>query len=921
MPSKKRKLVYCPNCRTSLIKQFQSLDEGEELSFCLKCRFPLMLVAGKYRFHRLIAEGGFGTLYLAIHEGLERDPERVIKILKPEVFKIPNMLQRFQREVQLTSSLSQLNEHIVRIYDDFGEIPNLGHFYVMEYLDGYPLTKLLRQSQKPLSLNLIMHIFYQLCDAMIAAHNEGIVHRDLKPDNLFIVHRQQVRYFLKVLDFGIAKPLDNEMFQSNPITQSTLGTPLYMSPEQCSGQKIDHRADIYSMGIILYEMLTGQTPFYQQASTGQLYSIFQAHLSEEPEPPSSRRPELDIPQELDDIVLKCLAKSPEERFFSVNELQMALQQLFPPLLSSENSHYFFSSSPSHDALPLLAQQTPNALDYFHFYEEQFAETQTFSDDFEKNEKKSLPTPNKGKLLSPSSDSLVAIDSKMARKFVPKEKEHSSFYDKGEDSDELDLSFTQYHSSLKSLPRLIIFLLLFGMLSLFIFRRMQKIYIQHHKKVPLALCGQGAKPSKEQFNIIIFPLQKIFVRESTPASVTLQKRIFPSPLNRELERLLREDLSFLEPSMLNIHQSPVDIDIPDPKMNHLIASHKARRCKMDLAISATHLQSFRSAHSDSSSPSQNVSSWIRLFVSYVGQNPSIRIFQNENRLPAFQNFDLLIPLHPSKRQWQKLISFIKGLILFKIAGQIQRNDFISFLLYRKAAHELKKVGYTSLYVYLQEIKSLSSRKLTPRKRPQIWIPEGKFYFGEKKKRKLVFLKGYWIDRFEVNRENYARCVLKGKCMPIKDFLKGDWELPRDRITFKQAQIYCQFEGKKLPSEEQWVKAGRGGLMLNGHKNPYPTRRYPWGNQKPTCQLSNNNWCYQKNIDGDKLPIQLPVSTKIGDVSPYGVFHLIGNVSELLKNGKIKGGSGFSVARSLDWKADMDQRRGLSWVGFRCVKEKK
>ena len=199
-------------------------EATDELSFCLKCRFPLMRVAGKYEIRKQLAEGGFATVYLAHHVELDRDPERVIKILKPEVFKLPKMGERFRREVQVTSALSQNNDHIVRIFDDFGEIPNLGHFYVMEYLHGKPLSDLIHHKAKLPGLKLCLFLFGQLCDAMEAAHREGIVHRDLKPDNLFITRRPELPYFLKVLDFGIAKPTDLESIKTTQLTQGTLGT-------------------------------------------------------------------------------------------------------------------------------------------------------------------------------------------------------------------------------------------------------------------------------------------------------------------------------------------------------------------------------------------------------------------------------------------------------------------------------------------------------------------------------------------------------------------------------------------------------------------------------------------------------------------------------------------------------------------------
>ena len=276
--SRANSLRRCPQCGVDLEKTKEALRDIAELSFCLECHFPVMLVAGKYRLRKMLAQGGFGKVYKARHVHLDREPDRVIKILDHDVFQIKGMESRFRREVQVTGALSQLNEHIVRIYDDFGEIPKLGYFYVMEYLQGQPLTSLMANTKKLPSLRLCFHVFGQICDALEAAHNEGIIHRDIKPDNIFLVERKGDPYFVKVLDFGIAKPMDREALQSTQMTQGTLGTPPYMSPEQCHDDGLDHRSDIYALGITFYEMLVGHTPFFQQVKA----SISLAYLTRSP---------------------------------------------------------------------------------------------------------------------------------------------------------------------------------------------------------------------------------------------------------------------------------------------------------------------------------------------------------------------------------------------------------------------------------------------------------------------------------------------------------------------------------------------------------------------------------------------------------------------------------------------------------------
>ena len=214
----------CPRCGNKIEREI-----SQEIFFCSRCKFPLILVAGKYLLLDELDEGGFGTIYKAKHIYLKKDALRAIKIIHPKRVN-PTLKKRFYREVQITSSISMHNEHIVRIYDDFGEIPNYSIFYVMEYLRGKPLTKYILEVD-PLPLDWILHIFGQLCNAINAIHQRGIIHRDLKPENLFLIKQPQNPYFLKVIDFGIAKPINTDK-KLTSLTQGLMGSPHYISPER-----------------------------------------------------------------------------------------------------------------------------------------------------------------------------------------------------------------------------------------------------------------------------------------------------------------------------------------------------------------------------------------------------------------------------------------------------------------------------------------------------------------------------------------------------------------------------------------------------------------------------------------------------------------------------------------------------------------
>lgn len=348
----------CPSCKTTAKVE----EASNPPSFCLHCRFPLMLIADKYRLTQVVGEGGFGTVYEAEHVRLTHDPRRVVKILKPELLQEESMRVRFAREVQVTSALSLKNHHIVRVFDDFGEIPNLGLFYVMEYLEGQTLAEVLDQAQGLLPLERCYHFFQQLCTAMHDAHNEGIIHRDLKPENLYIVKHLRDPHHLKVFDFGIAKPLVPEKENTN-ISNGMLGTPTYMAPEQLT-HSIGSHVDIYTMGVILYEMLVGHVPFAASDGTRRTaVELIAAKLMEEPpsvlEVVSNDR---GIPSALSQVVAKLLARTPETRYGSVEEVEEAFQKAIAP---SEPIQIGSSSREVKQTLPTAGEliiQTPKKLD-------------------------------------------------------------------------------------------------------------------------------------------------------------------------------------------------------------------------------------------------------------------------------------------------------------------------------------------------------------------------------------------------------------------------------------------------------------------------------------------------------------------------------------------------------------------------------
>ena len=271
---------------------------------------------GNYVVRDKIGEGGMGVVYLAEHPRIGR--RVAIKVLLPQLSSNPEVVARFFTEARASSAIK--NEHIIDIID-FGELPDGSSYITMEWLEGESLAALLER-ERALPLSRVQHIARGIGRALTAAHAHGIVHRDLKPDNIFLVTHGDDRDFVKVLDFGIAKLMGDDTGGQVPgaktRTGAIIGTPMYMSPEQCRGVAVDERSDTYSFGIILYQMLGGQVPF---AAEG-LGDLLLMHMTE---PPRSLRELVpSLPVEIERAVQQALEKDPQKRYARVEQLVTAL---------------------------------------------------------------------------------------------------------------------------------------------------------------------------------------------------------------------------------------------------------------------------------------------------------------------------------------------------------------------------------------------------------------------------------------------------------------------------------------------------------------------------------------------------------------------------------------------------------------------
>lgn len=287
---------------------------------------PGQTLFGRYLAEKLLGEGGMGTVWLVKH--LELDTLRALKLIVSGIAFDPQAQARFKREARVMARLS--HPHAVLVHD--ARMGRDAAFIEMEYIRGQSLNKAMSPGM-PMPLDWIARILEQLCDVLQEAHQQQIVHRDLKPANLMLLEGRPVgREHLKVLDFGIAKILggDSDAADVHTHTGSFLGSAPYTSPEQASGGTIDGRSDIYSVGIILYEMMTGYRPF-----TGPITRLIYDHLYSAPPPFAERNPNCRVPAQVEHVVLRCLAKNPDDRPQSAHELWEEFRNAIPPGLQPD----------------------------------------------------------------------------------------------------------------------------------------------------------------------------------------------------------------------------------------------------------------------------------------------------------------------------------------------------------------------------------------------------------------------------------------------------------------------------------------------------------------------------------------------------------------------------------------------------------
>ncbi len=293
---------------------------------------------GRYRLVKKLGEGGMGEVYAAEHVHIEK--RFAVKLLRQEIVSNKEAVSRFRQEARSASSIGHRN--IIAI-EDFGELPDGRIYMCMELLNGAPLNDLIKQ---PMSAERLLNILIQTGHGLAAAHAKGIVHRDMKPENVFVTFTPGGEDIPKLLDFGIAKVAGNDGQNNLTRTGTIFGTPYYMAPEQALGTHVDHRTDIYAMGVIMYEVFAGSLPFQGESFMG----ILTQHITTDPEPVVQRAAKAGrtLPSGMPEIIAKCMQKDANQRFSSMDELVAALIVVYRQVAGAGMSSYMeaFPQSPS-----------------------------------------------------------------------------------------------------------------------------------------------------------------------------------------------------------------------------------------------------------------------------------------------------------------------------------------------------------------------------------------------------------------------------------------------------------------------------------------------------------------------------------------------------------------------------------------------
>ena len=338
----------CPDCHNAYDDDvLHCPEDGRGLSDVPVIDELIGRQVGSYKVIKMLGKGGMGAVYMGEHPVI--GSKVAIKFLHPQYAHDDKIVDRFFNEARAVNVIG--HDNILKILD-LNVTEDNRHFFVMEYLHGRAVQNMLRHGAS-MPLEITGPIFIQCCDALEAAHKKGIVHRDLKPDNVYLITMKGKKNFVKVVDFGIARVTDDAGASTGKTqTGMVMGTPAYMSPEQGSGatSKIDGRSDVYSLGVMMYQLATGKLPF-PGSNFGE---VLVGHLQQPPPPPRGINP--DIPEAYEQVILKCLEKRQEDRYQTMGELRSAISSVMDALGFSKDLPPADETDPE---LPMSGMRTPS----------------------------------------------------------------------------------------------------------------------------------------------------------------------------------------------------------------------------------------------------------------------------------------------------------------------------------------------------------------------------------------------------------------------------------------------------------------------------------------------------------------------------------------------------------------------------------
>ena len=306
---------FCPKCDRRSDEDGICPDDGcDFLPYDDRDPFVGRVIDERFEVRAKLGEGGMGAVYMAHQRSVDRPV--VLKVLRRELQDHPSVVRRFLLEAKAASRLT--NAHTITIFD-FGKTRDGVLYIAMEYLEGRSLSEKLKD-QGSLSVEETVRILDKVAESLAEAHAQGIIHRDIKPDNVFLAVRPEDPEFVKVLDFGIARATSLAGEQAITRTGTIQGTPTYVSPEAVVGEKVDERADVYALGVMMYEMLTGQPPYTAETTM----SLLMQHVNSEPAPLEEVNPEVEVPWPIEELIWSCLAKSRDRRPPDARGFRMAL---------------------------------------------------------------------------------------------------------------------------------------------------------------------------------------------------------------------------------------------------------------------------------------------------------------------------------------------------------------------------------------------------------------------------------------------------------------------------------------------------------------------------------------------------------------------------------------------------------------------